>query len=257
MTELFADPWFYAAAVPAVILVGLSKGGLGGGVGVVGVPMMALAISPVRAAAILLPILVLMDMVSLWSWRGIYDRKILRTTMPGAMAGIGIGWLMAAFVTENLIRFVVGAVSIVFVGRWLYQQYRDRGAIEKASPNWVAAGFWGTVAGFTSFVAHAGGPPYQVYTLPLGLDPKVFTGTSVIFFAITNAVKLVPYFALGQFDTENLAASAVMMPLALISTLFGAYLVKRMRPALFYPFSYITVALVAVKLLWDGAAGLL
>lgn len=254
MTELLSDPWFYAAAIPAVILVGLSKGGLGGGVGVVGVPMMALAISPIKAAAILLPILVLMDIVSLLSWRGYYDLPILKTTLPGAMAGIGIGWLLAAFVTEDMIRFVVGAVAIVFVGRWLYQQYRDRGAIEKKPPNRVAAGFWGAVAGFTSFVAHAGGPPYQVYTLPLGLDPKVFTGTSVIFFAITNAVKLIPYFALGQFDTTNLEASAILMPLALVSTLVGAFIVKRMRPELFYPFTYFTVALVAVKLIWDSVA---
>jgi uncharacterized membrane protein YfcA len=257
MTELLADPWFYAAAIPAVILVGISKGGLGGGVGVVGVPMMALAISPIQAAAILLPILVLMDLASLWSWRGFYDAGILKTTMPGAMLGIGVGWLMAAVVTEAFVRFVVGAVAIVFVGRWLYQQYRGRGVIEKAAPNRAAAGFWGAVAGFTSFVAHAGGPPYQIYTLPLGLDPKVFTGTSVIFFAITNAVKLVPYFALGQFDATNIEASAVLMPLALVSTLLGAFLVRRMRPEAFYLFTYITIALVAVKLIWDAAVDII
>jgi uncharacterized membrane protein YfcA len=254
MTELLSDPWFYAAAVPAVLLVGLSKGGLGGGVGVIGVPMMALAISPIQAAAILLPIMVLMDLVSLWTWRGFYDVPILKTTMPGAMVGIGIGWLMAASVTENMIRLVVGAVSIVFVGRWLVQQYRGRGAEDRAAPNRIAAGFWGTTAGFTSFVAHAGGPPFQVYTLPLGLDPKMLTGTSVIFFAATNAVKLVPYAALGQFDTTNLEASAMLMPLAILSTWAGALIVKRMRPQLFYPFTYLTIALVAVKLVWDSAA---
>lgn len=254
MTALLADPWFYAAAIPAVILVGLSKGGLGGAVGFVGVPLMALAMPPVQAAAILLPILILTDLVSLWSWRGVYDTRILKTMMPGAMVGIGIGWLNAAVVTEAMIRFIVGAVAIVFVGRWIFQQLRNRGVIEKAKPNWIAASFWSTIAGFTSFVAHVGGPPYQVYTLPLGLDPKVFTGTSVLFFAITNAVKLVPYFALGQFDTENLAASAILMPFAPLATLAGAFLVKRMRPEVFYPFSYITVALVAVKLVWDGAA---
>lgn len=253
MTALLTDPWFYAAAIPAIILVGLSKGGLGGGVGVVGVPMLALVISPIQAAAILLPILVLTDIASLWSWRGFYDTDILKTTMPGAMLGIAFGWLIAALVTETMIRLVVGTVSIVFVGRWIYQQLRDRGAIEKLPPNRIAAAFWGTVAGFTSFVAHAGGPPYQVYTLPLGLDPKVFAGTSVIFFAVTNAVKLIPYFALGQFDTTNLAASAIFMPLAVVSTFAGAFIVKRMRPQIFYPFSYITVALVAVKLIWDSA----
>jgi uncharacterized membrane protein YfcA len=253
VSEFYADPWFYAAAVPAVILVGLSKGGLGGAMGFVGVPLMALAMSPVRAAAILLPILVVMDLVSLWSWRGQYDRAILKTMMPGAMAGIGVGWLTAALVTEEMTRLIVGAVAIVFSGRWIYQQVRDRGAVERKPPNGVAASFWGTVAGFTSFVAHVGGPPYQVYTLPLGLDPKVFTGTSVIFFAVTNAVKLVPYFALGQFDATNLGASALLMPVAPLATLAGAFVVRRMRPQVFYPLSYITVGVVAVKLVWDGA----
>ena len=118
----------------------------------------------------------------------------------------------------------------------------------------MLAAFWGTVAGFTSFVAHVGGPPFQVYTLPLRLDPKVLTGTGVIFFAVTNAIKLVPYFALGQFDTTNLAASVVLMPIAPLATLAGAWLVRRMRPEIFYPFTYATVALIAVKLLWDGMA---
>ena len=256
MTELFADPLFYAAAVPAVILVGLSKGGLGGSMGFIGVPLMAVAMPPVQAAAILLPILVLMDIVSLWSWRGVNDRSILKTMLPGAMIGIAVGWLTATLVTEEAIRFIVGAVAIAFVGRWLYQQFR-RGAVARTSPNRIAALSWGTVAGFTSFVAHAGGPPYQVYTLPLGLDPKVFTGTGVIFFAVTNAVKLVPYFALGQFDTANLTASLVLMPLAPLSTIAGAFVVKRMRPEVFYPFTYATIAVVAVMLVYEGVVDLL
>lgn len=256
MPDLLTDPWFYAVAVPAVILVGLSKGGLGGAMGFVGVPLMALAMSPVRAAAILLPILVLMDLVSLWSWRGIYDGGVLRTMLPGSLVGIGIGWLTAAMVTEEAIRLLVGAVAIVFVGRWLWQQYRDRGALEKKPPDAVAASFWGTLSGFTSFVAHVGGPPFQVYALPLGLDPKVFAGTSVIFFAVVNAVKLVPYFALGQFDAANLAAAALLMPIAPLATLAGAYVVRRMRPETFYSFSYISVGVVAVKLVWDSAVQL-
>lgn len=253
MNALLSDPSFYAVAIPAVLLVGLSKGGFGGAVGFVGVPLMALVISPVQAAAILLPILVLMDIVSLWTWRGVFNRQILVQMLPGAMVGIGAGWLMAAVVTPDMVRFIVGAVAIVFVGRWFYLKYRH-GADHAAQPNRIAAAFWGTVAGFTSFVAHVGGPPFQVYALPLRLDPKVVTGTGAIFFAVTNAVKLVPYFALGQFDATNLAASAVLMPFAPLATLAGAWLVRRMRPEVFYPFTYATVAVVALKLLWDGAA---
>lgn len=255
MSGLLVDPWFYAAAIPAVILVGLSKGGFGGAVGFVGVPLMALTMPPVQAAAILLPILCLMDIVSVWTWWGIFDRKMLADMMPGAVIGIALGWLTAALVTEEMVRLIVGAVAFIFVLRWLYLQLRH-GAGHAAEPNRVAAGFWGTVAGFTSFVAHVGGPPFQVYALPIRLDPKVLSGTAAIFFAVTNALKLIPYFALGQFDTTNLTASAVLMPLAPLSTIAGAWLVRRMQPELFYPFTYATVAVVAVKLLWDGIAGL-
>jgi uncharacterized membrane protein YfcA len=159
-------------------------------------------------------------------------------------------------VTADMVRFIVGAIAIIFVGRWLYQLFRH-GADHKARPSAGAGLFWGLVAGFTSFVAHVGGPPFQIYALPLRMDPKVFTGTSVIFFAITNAVKLVPYFLLGQFDATNLAASAALMPVAPLATLAGAWLVRRMRPEIFYPFTYCTVALIAVKLIYDGMLDML
>ncbi|WP_274627460.1 sulfite exporter TauE/SafE family protein [Arvimicrobium flavum] len=251
MPTLLFDPLFYAAAIPAVVLVGLSKGGLGGAMGFAGVPLMALVVSPVQAAAILLPILLLMDLVSLWTWRGVYDRSLLRSMMPGSIVGIGIGWITAAMVTAPMIRFIVGAVAIVFVGRWVFMKIRDR-LPQPKKPNLVAASIWGTVTGFTSFVAHVGGPPFQFYALPLRLDPKVLTGTSVIFFAITNAVKLVPYSMLGQFDATNLLAAAVLMPLAPVATLAGAWVVRRLRPETFYNLSYATVGLIAIKLVYDG-----
>lgn len=255
MAGLLSNPWFYAVAMPAVLLVGLSKGGFGGGIGFVGVPLMALAMPPVQAAAILLPILCLMDIAAVWTWRGVYDRRTLADMLPGSILGIGLGWLTAAIVTEEAVRLIVGTVALVFVLRWLYTQLRH-GSRRKARLNRAAAAFWGAVSGFTSFVAHVGGPPFQVYALPLRLDPKVLAGTSAIFFAITNALKLVPYFALGQFNAANLTASLALMPLAPLATMAGAWLVRRMRPEVFYPFTYATVGVVAVKLLWDSAAGL-
>lgn len=256
MTDLLLDPWFYATAIPAVLLVGLSKGGFGGAVGFVGVPLMALTMPPVQAAAILLPILCLMDVAAVWTWRGVCDRRMLIDMLPGSIAGIGLGWLTAALVTQDMVRLIVGAVAIVFVLRWLYLLLRH-GADHAAQPNRIAAAFWGAVAGFTSFVAHVGGPPFQVYALPIRLDPKVLSGTSTLFFAITNAIKLVPYFALGQFDTTNLTASLALAPLAPLATLAGAFLVRRMKPEVFYPFTYATVGLVALKLLWDGLVDLM
>lgn len=178
MPSLITDPSFYAVAIPAVVLVGLAKGGLGGAMGFLGVPLMALVISPVQAAAILLPILVLMDVVSLWSWRGYYDTRTLAIVLPGALLGIGIGWLTATLVTGDVVRLVLGVVTLLFVARWLYSMVAGTGRASAHNP--PAGVFWGAVSGFTSFVAHAGGPPYQVYTLPLRFDPKLYTGTSVI-----------------------------------------------------------------------------
>src|SRR5262245_59363233 len=157
MDALLADPSFYAVAIPAVLLVGLSKGGFGGAMGFIGVPLMALVMSPVKAAAILLPILVLMDVVSLWAWRGIFVRRILGIMLPGSLVGIAVGWMMAATVTADMVRLIVGIVAITFSLRWLYLRFRH-GAGHATKPKLVAGVFWGTVAGFTSFVAHLGGP---------------------------------------------------------------------------------------------------
>jgi uncharacterized membrane protein YfcA len=252
MTDLLQNPIFYAVAIPAVLLVGLSKGGFGGALGVVGVPLMALVLPPVQAAAILLPILVLMDIAALWAWRQAErDWQTIRNLLPGAIVGIGIGWLTAAIVTEAAVKLIVGLIAFGFVLRWVWQKYGGR---EKAGAHNVLSGaFWGALSGFTSFVAHAGGPPYQVYALPLRQDPKLYTATSVVFFAVVNAVKLIPYFALGELDTGNLTAAAALMPFAFVATVAGAAIVKRMRAEVFYPITYALVFLLSLKLIWDGA----
>ncbi|PYE88685.1 sulfite exporter TauE/SafE family protein [Phyllobacterium leguminum] len=254
MHSLLADPWFYATALPAVILVGLSKGGLGGAMGQLGVPLMTLVIAPVQAAAIMLPILIVMDVASLWAWRGYRDVKTLKYMLPGGIIGIAIGWLLVAVVTNDMVKLIVGAVAVLFVLRYVLA-----GAAGRATPkrqNFAAATFWSTIAGFTSFVAHAGGPPYQIYALPLRQDPKIYNGTSVIFFTVMNAVKVIPYFALGQFDATNLSASAVLAPLAFATPLAGAWIVRRMKPEVFYPFIYSMVFLTGMKLVYDGVAAM-
>jgi uncharacterized membrane protein YfcA len=255
MPDLLMNPWFYAAAIPATILIGLSKGGLGGAMGQVGVPLMALVMPPVQAAAIMLPILIIMDLASLWSWRGYRDAKTLKLMLPGGLLGVGIGWLTASIVTDDMVKLIVGIIAIIFFARYVFVSAAKRAIAKPQSA--AKATFWSTIAGFTSFVAHAGGPPYQVYALPLRQDPKIYNGTSVIFFAVINAVKVLPYFALGQFDRANLAASAVLVPLAPLATFAGAWIVKRMRPEVFYPFMYVMILLMGLKLTYDGIVSLL
>ena len=249
---------FYAAAIPAVILVGLSKGGLGGAFGLMGVPILSLVISPVQAAAIMLPIMIVMDIAGLWVWRHYYDSATLKIMLPGAVVGIGIGWLTAEFVTADIIRLIVGTIAILFVARYAYERYRS-GRGRDAPPrfqNFARGSLWATISGFTSFVTHAGGPPFQLYTLPLRLDPKTYTGTSTRYFAVVNAIKLLPYFALGQFDATNLTASAVLLPLAPLATFSGAWVVKRMHPEIFYPLMYLMILATALKLVADGSNAL-
>ncbi len=250
---LLADPATLAAMVVAVVLVGLSKGGLGGAFALMGVPILSLVMPPLQAAALMLPVLLMMDAVSLWTWRGWFDRATLVHLFPGAMLGIVIGALTAAVTSEAAVRLLVGLVALGFVARMVLAR---GGGKPRGQSHW-RGGFWGAAAGFTSFVAHAGGPPFQVYVLPLRFDPRIFTGTSVIFFAVINVVKVLPYAALGQFDRTILLTAMVMLPLAVLATLLGALIVKRMRAAVFYPFMYAMIALVGLRLIWDGARGIL
>lgn len=251
MPPLLADPTTWAVAVLAVALTGLAKGGFGGAFAVLGVPVLALVMPPVQAAALLLPILLAMDAVSLWTWRGGADRALLRALLPPALAGIALGALAAGITSEAAVRLIVGAVALAFV---LRQVVQPRPAAP--GPRRLSAWGWGAASGFTSFVAHAGGPPFQMHVLPLRLAPPVYAATSVVFFAVLNAVKVVPYAALGFFDASMLGAALMLLPVAVLAVLAGAWLVRRMRPAAFYPFMLAMLAVVGAKLIWDGVTAL-
>lgn len=244
---MISDPIFYLAAIPAVLFVGISKGGLGA-IALFGVPIISLVTSPVQAAAIMLPILLVMDLVAIRSYWGIFDRQLLIDMLPAGIAGITVGWATAAYVDDAMLRFLLGVVTLLFSAK--YFLWRDDGKPRTRNPiKAIAAGFG---AGYTSFVGHAGAPPYQLYTLPLQMDRRLFAGTAVMFFAVMNAIKLIPYFALGQLDTTNLTTSAVLMPLAFVSTLFGIWLVKVVSQTAFYRIVYTALLLVSLKLIWDG-----
>ncbi|GGD95080.1 UPF0721 transmembrane protein [Aureimonas endophytica] len=249
---MITDPLFYALAIPAVILVGLSKGGFGGSISMIGVPLMALAISPVAAAGIMLPILILMDIVALVAWRGVYDARVLRLILPASLLGIALGYATSASIPEAGVRLTMGLLCLIFAVQWFFSGRHKTVPAEASRPMGV---FWGAVAGFTSFVSHSGGPPFQVYVMPLKLDPAVFAGTTVIFFAVTNFVKLIPYFLLGQFSAENLATSAMLLPLAPIATVVGVWLVKRTEREKFYLITYSLLIPVGIKLVYDGLRG--
>ncbi|TYC60529.1 sulfite exporter TauE/SafE family protein [Rhodobacterales bacterium] len=248
-----SDPWFYAAAIPAVALVGMSKGGFGGTMAMLGVPLMALVVSPLQAAGIMLPILIVMDVVALIAYKGKADWKTISILLPAAALGIGIGWAAAAYVDDAFVTLLVGVTAVAFVVDYVFKQ---RKRTEASGHSLIKGTFWGSIAGFTSFISHTGGPPFQMYTLPLRMAPTLFVGTGVIFFASVNVIKLVPYFLLGQFDTTNLATSVTLFPVALVATLAGVYLVKIINPQTYYNIIYVFMGIIGLKLTYDGIVDL-
>ncbi|MGE0629304.1 MAG: sulfite exporter TauE/SafE family protein [Hyphomicrobiaceae bacterium] len=249
---MITDPWFYATALVGTFLIGMSKSGFLIGAGMLGVPLMALTIPPVQAAAIQLPLLIATDWIGVLGYRKTYDRANLKILVPAAFIGTAAGWATASIVTDGMIRTLVGIIGVTFtLNYWLKREPPGGHAPTKAS--WGRGLFWGGLSTYTSFFAHAGGPPYAVYILPQRLPNLVYAGTTIMFYALINILKVPPYFMLGQFSSENLLTSAVLLPVAWASTMVGIWLVRRVPPGPFYRLAYATLFVISLKLLWDGA----
>lgn len=248
---------FYPVAIVAILLTGIAKGGFGAGAGGIAVPLMSIFIAPPEAAGIMLPILCAMDLFGVHAWRGRWSGQYLRALLPGAMIGIGLGALAFGALPVNAIRLLLGLISVTFAinqGFALTERIAARLFARRGKPGAVAGVFWGGLSGFTSTLAHAGGPPFAVYMLPQRLDKTLLVGTSAVFFLVVNYVKLVPYGFLGQLNTGNLAASLVFAPLAPVGVWLGVWLHKRVSERAFYQISYTLLFLTGAKLIWDGVA---
>jgi uncharacterized membrane protein YfcA len=250
---LITDPLFYAAAVPAVLLTGISKGGFGSALGGVAVPLMALAVSPVQAAAVMLPILCLMDLVGLRAYYRKWDTDNLKIMLPGALIGIVIGALTFGMLSESAIRLMIGGLAIAFtINNWLGLAARQQTA--GRSP--VKGTFWCGLSGLTSFIAHAGGPPVMVYMLPQQLDKVRYVATISVFFAFVNAAKLVPYAWLGQFSSDNLATSLALAPLVPLGVRFGMWLQDKVNTTWFYRIAQAGLLATGVQLIYKDIGNL-
>lgn len=247
---MITDPWFYLVAVPAVLIFGIAKGGFGGGLGVLAVPLMALVVSPVQAAAVLLPILCVMDLVGLWAYRGKWLWPELRVLAPASLIGIAAGTALFGYMSAATIKLCIGIVAILFTGHY-FLGTGGRSARPSYFPPSVGI-VAGAIGGFTSFVAHAGGPPISIYLLRRPLDRFDFVATTVLLFAVINYVKLVPYAWLGQLSTQNLMTSLLLSPLAPVGVYTGVWLTRRVSDAFFFRFMYAILLLVGGRLLWDG-----
>lgn len=234
-----------------MVLLGLSKGGFAG-LGALSLPMVAFATDPVRAAAILLPILIVQDVVGVWAFRRSIDRFVLGWTLAGAVIGIVLGYWFAASVSADGVLAAVGAISMLFGA---YRLWRDRHGQPAAStsPGWVGSLF-GVASGFTSQIAHAGQPPWQLWVLPRRLARDVLVGTTAVYFALVNWIKVPAYLALGQFTKENLLTAAALLPVAVASTFAGVWLVRRVSPERFYAAIYWLMIGVGGVLIWKAIA---
>ncbi len=251
LASIISEPRFYAFAIPAVIFLGLAKGGFSG-VSTAATPLLALYLPPLEAAALLLPLLICQDVISVsvyWRQWSVWNLKVL---LPGAEAGVTLGWLLASHVSDDAIRVLIGLTALVF----LADAYLHAGRAQ-TNKSTVAGGlFWGTVSGFASFASQGGGPPFQVYTLPQHLPKMTFVGTTTIFFAAVNLMKVVPYMMLAQFSATNLATALVLLPIAVAANFAGIWLVRSVPTALFYRITYVLLFTLGCALLWQGGRDL-
>jgi uncharacterized protein len=246
------DPYFYLCATIAVILVGLGKGGFSG-LGSAAMPIMTLAIDPINGAAILLPLFIVQDAVGVWAFRNSIDRITLMWTLPGAAVGTFLGWLLAASVSVGVVEAAVGLIAISFGLNRLAVEFGQGARLSRRYPNAVGL-LWGGISGFTSQVALAGGPPFQIWAMSRKLTRDVFVGTNALFFAAINWFKVPAFFALGSFTGHNATLTSIFLPLAIASTLVGVWLVRRVSPERFVVMINLLMIAVGAKLLWSALA---
>lgn len=235
-------------AALAAGMVGLSKGGLPT-IGMLSVPILSLFMSPINAVVMLLPIYIISDMVGLWLYRKNFSAINLKILIPAGLGGVLVGWLTASLVSDAAVKMMVGLMGVGFVlNAWI-----KRKSEQAPSPaSWGRGSLWGAVAGFASFISHAGGPPFQVYLLPQKLPKIVFAGTSTLFFTAINLVKLAPYHQLRPYDTEQMMGAVVLIPFALIGTVVGAYLTRKIADEWFFKAVQIGLLAISLKLIADA-----
>lgn len=246
------DYAFWAIAILAVFTAGLSKSGLIGSVGMVAVPLLALVMPARDATGMMLPVLLAMDAVAIWIYRKNANWHVLWIMLPGAMVGTIVGWLLWSVVTDAQVLLAVGIITVLFM---LDALLPIRKRLPDTPPSRPWGAFWGAAAGVTSFISHTGGPPFQIYTLPLRMSPTVYSATTAFFFAIVNASKLVPFYFLGTLSVNNLELSAMLIPVGLAGVALGVYLVRRISAKAFYTLAYLLILLLGIKILYDGVMG--
>jgi uncharacterized membrane protein YfcA len=247
--------WFLISLIAiAVFITGISKGGFSGAFGVIAVPLISLQTSPTIAAAIMLPVLCIMDIFTVQKFWKKWNTEQLIKCIPAAIIGIIIGGLTASWFSVEWLKIMVGIIAIGFtINSWP----RKSKTAERKPLNTFIGKFWCSLGGFTSFIAHAGGPPMSVYLLRTQLDKTQYVATAAVIFAVINYVKLIPYGLLGQLNTANILLSLSFTPLAYLGVQLGAWLHYKIPTERFFKYIYFFLFLTGVKLIWDGVSTLI
>lgn len=242
---------FWLITTLAIVILGVDKAGFGGGVGVVAAPLIALTIPVPDAAALLLPILIFADLLSVRHYYRTFDASSIKILVLGGILGIGLGGLVFTYLSEHdrILRVGVGLMALLFV---IFQVSRTLifGALSKRRlPNGVGV-LLGALAGFGSTVIHAGGPFAVIYLLPQQMPREKFVGSMVIFFAALNLLKLIPYAYLGLVRTGDLLTVLLFLPLTFLSVRLGIYLNQRFDNTWFIRTVYLLLALTGLELIF-------
>jgi uncharacterized protein len=243
--HLLSDPLFVAAAIAAVCLLGVSKGGFFG-LGVMALPLLSLLIHPLQAAAILLPTALAQDALTVWTYRRDWSGWNLAIMIPSMTAGIAVAWLFAAALSPAHIRLAVGLIAAAFVLRHWLGGYFERLTFP---PNALTGIIFGSIGGFTTMLANAGGPAWQMHLLPQRLDKLTYVGTVTMLFAVSNVIKIPAFGTLGLLTWDNMLVGLALLPAAMLANYAGIWLVRRTSPEMFFRFAYILMFVIAVELI--------
>ncbi|WP_367114067.1 sulfite exporter TauE/SafE family protein [Roseicyclus sp.] len=246
------EGWMFGLAALGAMLAGISKGGFGGSLGFAGSAILAVVVEPGVALALMLPVLMAIDMAAVRAYWGRWDKPSAGAILTGAVPGLVLGAVLFSVISADSIRVLIGLVAVGFP---LFRIALARGWIAPRPTGFDRRKGWiaGMGVGFTSFVAHAGGPPFAVFMLGQGgIDKTRYHATSVIVFWVVNAMKAALYTMLGLFSWQLLGWSAALIPFAMIGTLIGVKAHKLIPERLFFMVAYTALMLTGMKLLWDG-----
>jgi uncharacterized protein len=240
--------WFFAAFV--ALLIGVDKSGFGGGISVIAVPLLALTIPAADASALVLPVLIFGDILAFRSYRKSIDQKNFRLLLPCLIVGVIIGtfFFRAVIDDKRILNIGIAVISLGFV---IFQVTREAlfKRLEHHPPSRLWGALLGTIGGFTSMIAHVGGPLVTIYLLPQRLERNFFVGTTITLFFITNIIKLPLYSFLGLLHIGNALTILLLLPLTYVGSKLGLFLNKRFSNLWFNRVMYIFLTLTAVQLL--------